>query len=183
MSSLDTIERSAATRAITPGWASVWPWHTCTIWVAPLHSMPMPTAMSMRPIRVEARVSYLPWPKSWSASQGLPDMRTKSMTTTSVMKSESECTASAIMAALPPTMPATNLNTSSKKFTTLPHSVTRNIWRSRCFSVVALVIVALGVCLGWGQKELCTHAFFIHGCKVNVFMGRVVVRTDAFLMC
>ena len=42
----------------------------------------------------------------------------------SVTKSESECTASATIAALCPTMPATNLKASSSTFTAPPHSVT-----------------------------------------------------------
>lgn len=72
-----------------------------------------------------ASVSYFPCPKSWSSSQGLSLNRTKRSTTTSVMKSESECTASASMAALWPSRPAANLPTSSTKLTRLPKSVTR----------------------------------------------------------
>lgn len=43
----------------------------------------------------------------------------------SVMKSDKECTASAIIAAEPPKMPAMNLNTNSTTLTTLPMSVTK----------------------------------------------------------
>ena len=49
---------------------------------------------------------------------------TNTSTTTSVTKSESEWTASAIMAALLPKMPAVNLQMSSTTFTMLPISVT-----------------------------------------------------------
>ena len=72
-----------------------------------------------------ASVSYLPWPKSWSSSSGLAEMRTKSSTTTSVTKSESEWTASASMAELRAVAPAKNLKSSNSRLTTLPTTVTR----------------------------------------------------------
>ena len=51
-------------------------------------------------------------------------MRTNINTMISVKKSDSEWTASAIIAALCPRIPATNLNTSSTMFTMPPNSVT-----------------------------------------------------------
>ena len=46
------------------------------------------------------------------------------ITTTSVAKSDNECTASAIIAVLWPIMPAVNLNITKRKFTKLPTMVT-----------------------------------------------------------
>ena len=58
--------------------------------------------------------------------------RTNTTTMMSVMKSDSEWTASAIIAADPPTKPATNFNTSSSMLMMLPRNVTPYImrWRS-----------------------------------------------------
>jgi len=50
---------------------------------------------------------------------------TNTITTTSVTRSESECTASAIMADERPIIPKANFKATSSRFTTLPSTVTR----------------------------------------------------------
>ena len=47
-------------------------------------------------------------------------MRTKTITMISVTKSDKECTASAIIAVLLPSIPPTNLNINKKQFAKLP---------------------------------------------------------------
>ncbi len=50
--------------ATMPGCSKVCPMQTLTIFDPLDQSMPMPTTQSISPISDEARVSYLPWPKS-----------------------------------------------------------------------------------------------------------------------
>ena len=65
-------------------------------------------------------------------------MCTNTSTTASVSRSESECTASAIIAAEQPTMPLTNLNATRATLMALPASVTLRMVFSRLFVVIIL---------------------------------------------
>ena len=58
------------------------------------------------------------------AFEGFALILTKRMTMMSVMKSDRECTASAIIAELCPTIPAMNLNVSNAMLPALPTNVT-----------------------------------------------------------
>ena len=82
------------------------------------------TAIRIRLTITVANVSNFPCPNSCSRSLAFEDMRMNTNTTTSLMRSESECTPSAIMAALCPNTPARIFNAVSTKFTTEPHNVT-----------------------------------------------------------
>ena len=129
--SFDTMEISAAHNAIMPGSSNACPCRNPQIDFAPFQKMPAPTKKRMSPMMAVANVSYFPCPKSWSLSCGLFAIFTKMMTIMSVMKSDSECTASAIIAALCPMTPAANLKTRSSRFVMLPMMVTLKIFLSR----------------------------------------------------
>ena len=86
--------------------------------------MPVAAATNANPTKNVANVSNLPCPYSCDLSCGFELMLTKAMTMMSVRKSESECTASAIIAALFPSMPAMNLNVVNATFPADPTNVT-----------------------------------------------------------
>ena len=131
------MDTAAAIKAIMLGAGSVAPLSTAETFVAPPTNSPTPTAKSARPISAVARVSYFPCPYLWSLSSGLPEILTNTITMMSVTKSDSECTASATKAELWPRIPAMNLNTRSRKLTTLPIQVTLYIDFSRVWVIVS----------------------------------------------
>lgn len=139
--SLSTMLARAAHRAMVPGMGGMCPLMACATARAASQHIMAPTMSSAMPMMAVARVSYLPWPYSWSLSSGLLLMRTNTTTMMSVMKSDSECTASAIIAADPPTMPAVSFRASSAALTMLPPSVTRYMVRWRAPSGAVLWVV------------------------------------------
>ena len=137
--SFNTIEPAAAASAMKPGLGRTSPlMHAMMSLMPPLMSFAA-TMTRITLIMTVAMVSNLPCPNLWSRSLSFEDMWVNISTTASLNRSDSECTPSAIMAALLPKMPAMILPAVSSRFTAAPHNVT--LFICFCLSFISLPVV------------------------------------------
>lgn len=130
MASLETMESTAATRAMAPGgvMVSYWPEKMVS---SPARPTPMPVPMSTIPRNRDATHSSRSWPYGWDASAARRDTLTPNQAMKVVSTSEKEWMASEIMAPECPHTPASSLKPESRA---LPIRLTRERRRMTAFS-------------------------------------------------
>mmetsp|Transcript_2243 Transcript_2243/g.5058 ORF Transcript_2243/g.5058 Transcript_2243/m.5058 type:complete len:276 (-) Transcript_2243:301-1128(-) len=119
--SFDTIEASAATKAILPSGAG----DGCIISEYAFAPNEQPASSSRPAMAREPSDSKRPWPYGWSSSGGSCDMLRVMSVSASEMRSEKEWPASDIMAAEWPTTPAKTLKIARARLTAAPSHVMR----------------------------------------------------------